>query len=96
MKLLFFSSPTCAPCAMMKPAFKTYVDDNQIEHEMVDVSDNPDAALTHKVRSVPTIIFMRGDDEIGRLTGAQPITKIAQMYDVQKTLEASFTDTQSY
>ena len=97
MKLLFFSSPTCAPCAMMKPAFIEYVNTDNVDYELIDITTvDPDVLSKYEIRSVPSIVFEINGDIAGKLVGAQPITKIKQMVDVYNGLNKSFKDTQCF
>ena len=68
---LHFWSPTCNPCKVIKPA----IDDLKEEFDTIEwVSVNTHAdtqgyAAKFNVSVVPTIVVLKGDQEIGRHSG---------------------------
>lgn len=79
-KVILFSSPTCAPCKVVKPALLELAEERGFEVNVVDMAlANKDVFLTYGVRSVPVIVCVDsdtdGDIEIGRVLG--PMTHSA-------------------
>ena len=71
--LVKFEASWCAPCRALAPVLETlsgeWADD--VDIYALDVDDDPDAANTHSVRSIPTLIlFDEEGQELGRLTGS--------------------------
>ena len=73
-KILKFSSATCGPCKQLAMILKG--EDLGVPVEEVDVVQQQDLAAKYHVRAVPTMVYVRGDTEVSRLTGAMPIDKI--------------------
>ena len=68
MALIKFMTKGCAPCA----AVGQVLDNLEVEYQEVDLATDIDAAVAHKVRSVPTLL----NTETGeRLTGFPGIYK---------------------
>lgn len=57
----------CAPCQRTKPGFEELDSERDIEcFVMVDLDECPELAAHLRIRSVPTIIFFEGGEEVGR------------------------------
>lgn len=55
-----------------------------IEIVKYDVDDYGDLANEKRIKSVPTLIFYNGDNEVDRLIGAVPLNKINELIDKWK------------
>ena len=51
--------------------------------EEVDIEANPELARQYGVRSVPTMVYVRDEQEVSRITGAQSLDKIRDWVTVQ-------------
>lgn len=82
--VLFFSSPTCSPCRVIKPIIEDMKEDNvDFLWNFVDTSNDPNGiASRFTIQYVPTMIVTYNDKEIGRYTGSQAIG----YYNLLKTL----------
>ena len=83
-----FSSPTCGPCKVIKPALEDIKEEfeERLDWNSVNIKDDP-KGYTQKfgVSVVPTIIVFKGNTEIGRYSG----TQIAIIYQlIRKALAA--------
>lgn len=58
--LVYFHSPTCAPCRMMTPAVDAVAAAHPGRVVTVDVGENPRAAAAFSVRATPTLVHVRG------------------------------------
>jgi thioredoxin-like negative regulator of GroEL len=68
--LVEFWAP-CGTCRLMAPSMiKLRVEQGDVvEIVTLNVEEGPDAALTHNVLSLPTVIAFRGGAEVRRLNG---------------------------
>ncbi len=67
-KVLKFSATWCNPCKQLAKSFELIETD--VEVVSVDVDENPEAASRYRVRGIPTLVLLDGDQEIARNTGA--------------------------
>lgn len=75
-----FWSPWCAPCRVLKPHLRRLADDNADEWKFVAVNTeaHPRLARQFRVRSLPTLVWFRGAEEISRIEGPMTVSSIAQ------------------
>ena len=52
--------------------------DGRVKIVAVDVDNSEDVAKEYSVRAMPTLVLMKGDEEVSRMEGANE-TKIRQM-----------------
>jgi thioredoxin 1 len=75
-KILKFSASWCGPCKMLS---KTLHDqDLGVPVEEVDIDEKSDLAVQYGIRSVPTLVYVRGGTEASRLGGAQTLAKVKE------------------
>lgn len=68
-----FTAAWCGPCRMLKPIFEELKEDfPTVQFETVDMDVNMDAATAFGVQSIPTVVFMNGNNEVARMIGALP------------------------
>ncbi len=69
-----FMAPWCAPCRAIAPALEELADEygDQIIVAKVNVDDNPQSAVAYDIASMPTLIFFKNGQIVGRLVGARP------------------------
>lgn len=73
MRILYFSTRTCAPCAQFKPIVMSVCSTMGVQLDMYDAIERQDLANQYGVSSVPTLIIMNSSGAvIGRQTGAMP------------------------
>lgn len=78
-KLLVFSASWCGPCKAFKP---TLLELDQSRLEYIDIDVLPELRVDYDVRTVPTVILVDEDgEELERLTGAQPLSKLQDMLE---------------
>lgn len=70
--LLDFSATWCAPCRVVAPIIHELAESfPSLMVQVVDVDENQELAVKYNVRSVPTLIFLKDDQEVGRIVGAR-------------------------
>lgn len=71
-KMLKFGAPWCGPCKMIEPIIESIKKEYTSEDFEVcsyNVDDNPELVSMYSIRSVPTIIFLKDEDEVDRIIG---------------------------
>lgn len=85
LKVMYFSAPWCGPCKAFKPVFNEVVAEfNDIDIQHVDVDEESQLAAEHAIRSIPTVIFKKGDVEIFRHTGVMPKNHLEALIKTHK------------
>lgn len=77
--VLLFSAHWCKSCIAMKPLFKQECEKLNVEYEIIDVESDRgvDLSTEYKVRNIPTLIFLDGDNKvIGRASGSNAYKEI--------------------
>ena len=75
-RLLDFFGSWCVPCKTLAPVLDAALDGTGIELIKVDVDKEPDMAREYKVRSIPFLVLLKGDDVIGTMVGVRPVEEI--------------------
>jgi thioredoxin 2 len=74
-----FWAPWCGPCRTMAPAFAQAAAQlkGRVLFVKVNSDDNPHTAARYGIRSIPTLVKLRGGREVDRLSGARPAAQVA-------------------
>jgi thioredoxin 2 len=74
-----FWAPWCGPCRTMAPQFAQAAAQLKGRALFVKVNsdDNPRTAARYGIRSIPTLVKLRGGREIDRVSGAMPAAQVA-------------------
>ena len=75
-KILKFSAVWCQPCKQISKTISEM--DLSLPIEEIDIEQNEQAAINYKIRSVPTLVLIRGGKEISRITGSKTAEQIKQ------------------
>ena len=67
-RILFFTNPDWAPCQEMRRILHSSVGD-ELRVEEIDIWDAAERAVEHELLSVPTLIVLEQETEIGRVAG---------------------------
>jgi len=73
-RILKFSASWCGPCQGLKMALADV--DLGLPVDDIDIDENRDAALEYGIRGVPTMILIRNDAEVKRMSGAKSVEEI--------------------
>ena len=66
-----FWAPDCAPCAMLEPILTSLNDrlGDSVKIMSVNIQESRDLALRYGVRSIPTLLFFKGDKVFAQVVG---------------------------
>jgi thioredoxin 1 len=69
-----FWAEWCAPCRMIAPVLEDLVNESggTLTLAKVNVDDNPGLAARYGIRSIPTILFVKGGKVLDQVIGAVP------------------------
>lgn len=67
-RFIKFEKNDCAPCDQVS----AYLDSKGVSYERVNPFDSPELAVKFKVRTVPTVIVLDGEELKHRIIGFKP------------------------
>ncbi|MCX7780925.1 MAG: thioredoxin [Negativicutes bacterium] len=81
--LVDFFAPWCGPCKMLAPELDALAEEYQGKALVakVDVDALPELASQFNVMSVPTLVIMKGGQEVKRFVGFRPRKDIGAALD---------------
>ncbi len=70
----------CGPCRMMEPVIEELARRmaGRVRMAKLNVDENPQTASRFNVRSIPTLLVLRGGREVDRIVGVQPAEEIVR------------------
>lgn len=83
--LVDFWAEWCGPCRMVGPVVEEIANDYDGKALVgkVNVDQNPEVAAKYGIRSIPTILFIKGGEVVDKSVGAVPKTALATKLDAQ-------------
>jgi thioredoxin 2 len=68
----------CGPCHMLAPTIEQLSSElaGRVKVAKLNIDDNTDTAARFGVRSIPTLLVLKGGKEVDRLVGVQPKQEI--------------------
>lgn len=66
-RILHFYADWCGPCKMLEPILKNI--ENEVEILHINVDEKPEIAEKYNVLSIPTLVLLKGEEEIERNVG---------------------------
>ena len=78
--LLDLWAPWCGPCRMVAPVVEELAAEmaGRVRVAKLNVDENPATATRFQVRSIPTLLVLKGGREMERIVGVQPKAEIVQ------------------
>ena len=78
--LLDFWASWCGPCQMVSPVIKQIGEENDsIRVGKVNVDEQGELTMQFRVVSIPTLVVMKGGEEVNRIVGAASKSEILAM-----------------
>jgi thioredoxin 2 len=76
--LLDLWAPWCGPCRMIAPTLEELAKEmaGRVRVAKLNVDENPSTATRFQVRSIPTLLVLKGGKEMERIVGVQPKAEI--------------------
>ena len=73
-----YGASWCGPCRALD---KTLAQITEVDVIKYDVDEDEDLATEKKIRSLPTLVFYDGENEVERIVGAISLDKINQVIE---------------
>ncbi|HYE76309.1 MAG TPA: thioredoxin [Blastocatellia bacterium] len=76
--LLDLWAPWCGPCRMIAPLIEELAGElsGRVRVAKLNVDENPVTSSRFNARSIPTLLILKGGQEVDRLIGVQPKSEI--------------------
>jgi len=78
--LVDFWAPWCGPCHVLAPTIEKLAIqyDGSVKVGKVNVDENPEAAGTYGIQSIPTVTLFKNGQVVDRMIGVQPLPRYEQ------------------
>ena len=81
--LVDFWAPWCGPCRMVAPAIEELAEEyaGRVRIAKVNTDEHQEWARHFGIRGIPTLLFVKGGQEVDRIVGAVPKANIKTKLD---------------
>ncbi len=81
--LVDFWATWCGPCAMVTPILEELGNefDGKIKICKVNIDENSEKAMEHKIMSIPTIMLFKGGEMVAKLVGVRNKAEYAELIE---------------
>ncbi len=81
--LVDFWATWCGPCLQIAPMIDELAAEyaGSIKVGKVNIDNSPEIAQKYQVYSIPTLIMFKGGEDVERLVGVQPKSRLKQVLD---------------
>jgi len=85
--LVDFWAEWCPPCRMLAPTFEKLAANygNEVSFAKVNVDEVPEVAFQYGIRSIPTLLLLRGGEVVEEIVGARSYQDLARVLDCHLT-----------
>ena len=85
--LLDMWAPWCGPCRMIAPVIEELAAEmaGRVRVAKLNVDENPATVARFRVQSIPTLLVLKGGQELDRIVGVQPKAAIVQRLEKAAT-----------
>ena len=83
--IIDFWAEWCGPCKKLAPIYEELSEEiEDVNFGKVDMEENQQIGTQLGVRALPTLVIMKGDEEVARQTGAMPKEKLQTWIEEKK------------
>jgi thioredoxin 1 len=78
-QILYFSASWCQPCRILGPIMDSLK--GKINYTKIDVDQESELAIKYKIRSIPTLVLVKDNNELNRISGVRQANEIINFYN---------------
>lgn len=79
-ELLKFETYWCSQCKAINPTLDKILEEfPDIKLTKIDCEEQEDLSNRYNIKNLPTLIYLKNDIEVGRISGAVPANKIIEL-----------------